>query len=175
MAQHPIEINHDKEPIRLFKSNFMEFFTHIHPAVVVLIWAPFGLYMLYRGVVLRPSGVSWAYIPLGFIAGVLVWSFTEYNLHRFVFHFPPRTPRQERITFLFHGVHAQKDLKEFFHVYDWSVYPDEVSDADARDPAVGRATSSINFRMTSGCKRGAPWCTARMASTNASGETSLSR
>ena len=112
MAQHRIEINHDPEPIRLFQSDFMEFFTHIHPAVVVLIWVPFGLYMLYRGIVLHPAGGSWAYVPLGFVIGVLVWSFAEYNLHRFVFHFPPRTPRQERITFLFHGVHhAQPQCK----------------------------------------------------------------
>ncbi len=27
---------------------------------------------------------------------------------------------------------AARDLKEFFHVYDWSVYPDEVSDAARR-------------------------------------------
>lgn len=27
---------------------------------------------------------------------------------------------------------AVRDLKEFFHVYDWSVYPDEVSDAAMR-------------------------------------------
>jgi sterol desaturase/sphingolipid hydroxylase (fatty acid hydroxylase superfamily) len=26
-------------------------------------------------------------------------------VHRFVFHFPPRTPWQERLSFLFHGVH----------------------------------------------------------------------
>ncbi|HVN55541.1 MAG TPA: sterol desaturase family protein [Anaerolineaceae bacterium] len=112
MAQHRIEINHDPEPIRLFQSNFMEFFTHIHPAVVVLIWAPFGLYMLYRGVALHPAGASWAYLPIGFIMGVLVWSFSEYNLHRFVFHFRPRSPRQERVIFLFHGVHhAQPQCK----------------------------------------------------------------
>jgi sterol desaturase/sphingolipid hydroxylase (fatty acid hydroxylase superfamily) len=36
----------------------------------------------------------------------------EYVVHRFVFHFPPRTPWQERISFLFHGVHhAQPQCK----------------------------------------------------------------
>jgi sterol desaturase/sphingolipid hydroxylase (fatty acid hydroxylase superfamily) len=105
MAHHPIEINHAKEPIRLFESNFLEFFTHIHPAVVILIWAPFGLYMLISAILRNPAGASWAYIPMGFIIGLVVWTFAEYNLHRFVFHFPPRSPRQEKIVFLFHGVH----------------------------------------------------------------------
>ena len=30
------EINHSPEPIRLFKSSALEFFTHIHPAVIVV-------------------------------------------------------------------------------------------------------------------------------------------
>ena len=30
--------NHSDVPIRLFKSDFLEFFTHIHPGVVLLIW-----------------------------------------------------------------------------------------------------------------------------------------
>ncbi len=41
------EIIHDKEPIRLFKSNFLEFFTHIHPAVVAIIWIPVLVYFMY--------------------------------------------------------------------------------------------------------------------------------
>jgi sterol desaturase/sphingolipid hydroxylase (fatty acid hydroxylase superfamily) len=36
---------------------------------------------------------------------LFLWTFTEYILHRFVFHFRPRTPRQERVLFLFHGIH----------------------------------------------------------------------
>jgi len=107
-----IPINHNAEPIRLFDSNFLEFFTHIHPAVIVIIWFPVAAYFLVREVLYRPANFSPLYIPLVFLLGLFLWTLVEYLLHRFVFHFRPRTPRQERIVFLFHGVHhAQPQCK----------------------------------------------------------------
>lgn len=107
-----IEVNHSDIPIRLFKSDFLEFFTHVHPVTIIVIWVPYLLYMLYWGISLRPAGSSLAYVPEGFLLGLIVWTFAEYNIHRFFFHFCPRTPWQERIVFLFHGVHhAQPRLK----------------------------------------------------------------
>ncbi len=108
-----MQINYDKEPVRLFKSNVLEFFTHIHPATVILIWTPVVVYALgvavenyTTAVVTKTRGISLAsYIALGFLLGLFLWTFTEYTLHRFVFHFRPRTPRQERLIFLLHGVH----------------------------------------------------------------------
>mgnify|MGYP000864712705 CR=1 FL=1 len=91
------------EPIRLFDSDVLEFFTHIHPAVVVALWLPVGAFFLVRAALdprLGPIGLA-----VGAIAGLGIWTLAEYTLHRFVFHFRPRTPRQERLAFLFHGVH----------------------------------------------------------------------
>src|SRR4030066_1175559 len=103
---------HSEEPIRLFKSDYLEFFTHIHPAVVVIIWLPVAIYFMTRAIIARAAGVSAIYLPAGFLLGVLLWTFTEYTLHRFVFHYEPRSPRQERIIFLFHGIHhAQPQCK----------------------------------------------------------------
>ncbi len=100
------EINHDPTPIRLFKSDFLEFFTHISPVAVTIIWLPFAGYMLISEIL---SGLArqtslW-YVLAAFLTGLFLWTFAEYNLHRFVFHYPPRTPAQERITYLFHGIH----------------------------------------------------------------------
>jgi sterol desaturase/sphingolipid hydroxylase (fatty acid hydroxylase superfamily) len=103
MAHLPI--THSEVPIRLFKSDFLEFFTHIHPAVVVIIWLPVAIYFMTRAVLTRAAGVSALYLPAGFLFGMFLWTFTEYTLHRFVFHYEPRTPLQERIIFLFHGIH----------------------------------------------------------------------
>jgi sterol desaturase/sphingolipid hydroxylase (fatty acid hydroxylase superfamily) len=98
-------INHSKEPIRVFKSDFLEFFTHISPVVVLIIWVPVALFFLLQGVIeARPDGVYW-HIPLGFLAGLFIWTFAEYTLHRFVFHFKPRAPWQEPLVYLFHGIH----------------------------------------------------------------------
>jgi sterol desaturase/sphingolipid hydroxylase (fatty acid hydroxylase superfamily) len=110
MAHLPI--THSEVPIRLFKSDYLEFFTHIHPAVVVIIWLPVAIYFMARAITSRLAGASAIYIAVGFLLGVLLWSFTEYTLHRFVFHYKPRSPRQERIVFLFHGIHhAQPQCK----------------------------------------------------------------
>jgi sterol desaturase/sphingolipid hydroxylase (fatty acid hydroxylase superfamily) len=92
---------HDKEPVRLFQSDLLEFFTHIHPVVVLIIWLPVVLLFLF---IAAGSG-STAAIPAGFLVGLIVWTLAEYTLHRFVFHFRPRAPWQERLAFLFHGVH----------------------------------------------------------------------
>jgi len=107
-----IEIVRSEEPIRLFKSDFLEFFTHIHPAVVLMIWTPVAGYFLVSAIAGRPSSVSPIYIPVAFLVGLFTWTLAEYVVHRFVFHFPPRTPWQERVSFLFHGVHhAQPQCK----------------------------------------------------------------
>jgi len=101
------KIDHSDVPIRLFKSDFLEFFTHIHPAVVVAIWLPVALYFLAQAIYNVAPGASTAYIPIGFFLGMFVWTFTEYTVHRFIFHFEPKNPPPwlERLIFLFHGIH----------------------------------------------------------------------
>lgn len=110
-ASH-LPINHSDVPIRLFKSDFLEFFTHISPVTVLVIWLPVSLYFLISAILNRPAGTSFAYLPAGFILGLFLWTFAEYTLHRFVFHYQPKGALQERIVFLFHGIHhAQPQCK----------------------------------------------------------------
>ena len=110
--EEPIVINQSDVPIRLFKSNFMEFFTHVSPITIIVIWTPFIVYMLYRGISDRPAQGNLLYVPAGFLVGLAIWTFVEYNIHRFLFHFTPHNAWQQRIVFLFHGVHhAQPRLK----------------------------------------------------------------
>src|SRR5512147_1914891 len=97
--------NHSDVPIRLFKSDFLEFFTHIHPAVVLIMWLPVAAYFLFRPIVDQTLGASQIVVAL--VLGAIVWSLTEYTMHRFVFHYEPKNPHPlvERAIFLFHGVH----------------------------------------------------------------------
>jgi sterol desaturase/sphingolipid hydroxylase (fatty acid hydroxylase superfamily) len=99
-------------PIRLFPSDFFEFFTHVHPAMVPVVWVPFAAVFFIRGIQLAASwGHPYAAVP-AFAAGIVLWTAAEYLLHRFIFHFNPRTERQKRIAFLIHGVHhAQPRVK----------------------------------------------------------------
>jgi sterol desaturase/sphingolipid hydroxylase (fatty acid hydroxylase superfamily) len=102
MAHAPI--NHSDVPVRLFKSDFLEFFTHISPVTITVIWAPIAIFFLGRAIVTLNGQPAWV-IPAAFLIGLVLWTFSEYTLHRFVFHFKPRNAWQERATFLFHGVH----------------------------------------------------------------------
>jgi sterol desaturase/sphingolipid hydroxylase (fatty acid hydroxylase superfamily) len=110
MSEHdPIhDIVNDPEPIRLFKSDFLEFFTHIHPAVIFVIYVPVVVYFLWQAI---SQKLSAGLIIMTFLIGLFVWTFAEYTLHRFVFHYPAKTPRMKRITFLFHGIHHAQPLE----------------------------------------------------------------
>jgi sterol desaturase/sphingolipid hydroxylase (fatty acid hydroxylase superfamily) len=98
-----VKVNTSDEPIRLFKSNFLEFFTHISPIVVLVIWLPVVGYFIYRSIVI--DSVSALTLIFGLLIGLFLWTFAEYILHRFLFHFPAKTEQQERLSFLMHGVH----------------------------------------------------------------------
>lgn len=110
MAHLPTD--HSDVPIRLFKSDFLEFFSHISPVAVLVIWLPVALFFLIRAIVQAPAGGFAAYIPLGFLLGLFLWTISEYLLHRFLFHMPVKGEKAQRIVFLFHGVHhAQPQMK----------------------------------------------------------------
>jgi sterol desaturase/sphingolipid hydroxylase (fatty acid hydroxylase superfamily) len=101
------KINLDEQPIRLFKSDVLEFFTHIHPAVIVVIWTPVVVWNLSQPFLDPGIALSAGLVAIAFLIGIVVWSFTEYTMHRFVFHFEPKNPGPtiDRATYLFHGVH----------------------------------------------------------------------
>lgn len=89
--------------IRIFKNPILEATTHVHPIVPLVFWSPVIVYWLYR------SHSVWHLSALEFIVlffvGMLVWTFSEYILHRFVFHLPVIGPISDRFVFLFHGLH----------------------------------------------------------------------
>jgi sterol desaturase/sphingolipid hydroxylase (fatty acid hydroxylase superfamily) len=105
MDHLPIDKNKDPVSIRLFKSDFLEFFTHISPVTILALWVPVTFLLLGRAWLGAVPGVFPWHIPLGFLFGLFLWTLGEYTLHRFLFHYPAKTPRAERIFFLFHGVH----------------------------------------------------------------------
>lgn len=102
----------ESEPIRLFKSDFMEFFSHIHPAVILVIWIPIIGLFGFLSFFLSPAGVNYLlYIPL-FLGGIFLWTFMEYILHRFVFHYHAKSERAKKFFFLFHGVHHAEPMEK---------------------------------------------------------------
>jgi len=101
-----LPINHSPEPIRLFRSDFLEFFTHIHPAVVLLLFVPVVVVFLVRAI--RDFGGSLLPVAIGYVGGLLLWSLAEYLLHRYVFHYEPKAEWLQRVWYLIHGVHHEQ-------------------------------------------------------------------
>lgn len=89
--------------IRLFENPFLEKFSHVHPALPIALWGPVVVFCfaigIYAGILSVRSSV------ITFALGFCFWTFAEYFLHRYVFHFKPKGPIQERIAFLIHGIH----------------------------------------------------------------------
>ncbi len=96
-------VSNKNESARIFKSDFLETFTKVHWSVPLWIFVPVILYFFYRSYFVLGLGVP--NIIMFAIAGLLFWTLTEYILHRFVFHFKPRSKIGKRIIFMFHGVH----------------------------------------------------------------------
>lgn len=103
MASH-YPIDHSETPIRLFKSDFMEFFTHISPIAVIVIWVPVAVGFMLLEIIAR-RGLGWVYMPVAFLVGLFLWTFAEYMLHRFLFHYQAKSEQARKIFYLFHGIH----------------------------------------------------------------------
>ena len=86
---------------RMFESDFIEWFSHIHPATPVVFWLPVIGVVLYNAFVACSVGA----VLLQLISGIVLWTLTEYSLHRWVFHYEPRSSWGKRLHFLMHGVH----------------------------------------------------------------------
>src|SRR5690349_5246712 len=50
------------------------------------------------------SHVAWYGFICALIIGALIWSFVEYGIHRFLFHWESSHPGIKLLTFMFHGV-----------------------------------------------------------------------
>ena len=97
-------------PIRLFKSDFLEFFSHITPTAVAVVWTPVVVYFLFRAWQQVVEGVALWQVILAVGLGWFIWTFVEYTMHRFVFHYHPRTERLKRMFFMVHGVHHAQPM-----------------------------------------------------------------
>jgi sterol desaturase/sphingolipid hydroxylase (fatty acid hydroxylase superfamily) len=96
-------VSNKDESARLFKSDFLEIFTHVHWIVPVFLFVPVTGYFLWR--TSQDPAVGAEEAVTRFLAGILVWTLTEYLLHRFVFHYEPTSRVGQQIHFLTHGVH----------------------------------------------------------------------
>ncbi|WP_237488186.1 sterol desaturase family protein [Hufsiella ginkgonis] len=81
----------------------MESLSKVPFYVPLIVYIPVIIWFIWKSLFsLNLSALTFsAYVTAGFA----VWSFIEYFLHRFVFHFHPTSDWAKRIHFIFHGVH----------------------------------------------------------------------
>jgi len=109
--------------VRMFRSDFMERFSHVHPAVPHVIYVPLVGWLLWTA----PTTVGRTALLCA--AGVVLWTLAEYLLHKHAFHAPDRIMQEthdvvaglrreeavlpalpgwrHRLYFVAHGVHHE--------------------------------------------------------------------
>lgn len=94
-------ISNSSESTRMFKNDLLENLSKVHFTVPLFIYIPVISYLSFLSI----TGNSVLHY-LGFLVlGFAVWTAAEYVLHRFVFHFVPKSSWGLRLHFIFHGVH----------------------------------------------------------------------
>ncbi|HET9955013.1 MAG TPA: sterol desaturase family protein [Polyangiaceae bacterium] len=93
---------------RMFESDFLERFSHVHPATPAVLYLPLAAFSLYWAHF--QNGIGFWRLALELFVGYLVWTLFEYWLHRLLFHMRVVGPKTARAYFFIHGVH---------HDYPW--------------------------------------------------------
>ena len=93
------------DPTRLYQNDIFERLSRSHPFEPLFFYIPV---ILGLGVYLFGwSPLRW-YAVLGWMAlGWLFWSFSEYILHRYLFHYEAKSRIGKQIMKLIHGIHHQ--------------------------------------------------------------------
>lgn len=86
----------------LFENRFLDFFSRVHPSIPAIIFLPVVGVCVWAGI----DGGYGALAAVGLVAlGLLIWTLTEYWLHRLVFHWEPKFKGGDKLHFVIHGVH----------------------------------------------------------------------
>lgn len=101
MAKHFVS-NKAATP-RLFSIGWVEKLSHVHPTVPVILYVPVISYFLFAA--FKAGAINPVAITVLFFAGVLFWTLMEYFIHRYIFHYEPKSDFGKRLHFLAHGIH----------------------------------------------------------------------
>ena len=86
---------------RMFESDWLDRLSRVHPVVPPIIFAP-AIAVLFA---LGQAGTPAVEATLWIIGGYVLWTLTEYWMHRLVFHFEPEEGVGARLHWIIHGVH----------------------------------------------------------------------
>lgn len=104
----------NKGQARLFESKYLEMLTKTHPLIIWGLYLPIISYMLYHSYQVLDFSIG--IIALVFFGAIFFWSFFEYVMHRFMFHFASDNPKVRRVVYVMHGNHHEypRDKQRLF-------------------------------------------------------------
>jgi dihydroceramide fatty acyl 2-hydroxylase len=86
----------------MFESRFLDFFSRVHPSIPAIVFLPVVIGGIWLGI---DRGLASGTVALLVLAGLGIWTLTEYWLHRLLFHWQPDFRGGDRLHFVIHGVH----------------------------------------------------------------------
>lgn len=100
----------DESEKKIFRNDFLELLT----------WTSFPLHLFWYTSMFVSffligyflSNVSFWMAMAFFAAGYLAWTFIEYLMHRFIFHFINESKMVQRFHYIFHGIHHKYPNEE---------------------------------------------------------------
>ncbi len=87
---------------RVFRNPVMDALSRAHPAIPAVMWLPVAVFSLGLAVYF---GLAWYHFLWTLPAGVLLWSLSEYWLHRSFFHWRPNNRLLARMQYWVHEHH----------------------------------------------------------------------
>ena len=90
---------------QIFKNPFLESLTKTNPLQNVIVYGSVIIGLIALAIV-KIGLDSWVVAGL-FTLGLFFWTFAEYMLHRYVFHWVTEAKWSQRFHFIMHGSHHQ--------------------------------------------------------------------
>ena len=105
---------HNKGQAQIFRNQYLEYLTKTHPLVIWGLYLPIIILFLFYSA--YKFEFSFLQIMLLFLGGIFFWTFFEYIMHRFVFHWTSDNSRIQRISYVMHGNHHEfpRDKQRLF-------------------------------------------------------------
>lgn len=96
-------ISNSSDSVRMFKSDLLESLSKVPYFVPLVVYMPLIVFLIWKAFATVQMNTITFFGWL--LAGLFIWTLTEYMMHRFVFHFEPSSEWGKKIHFIFHGVH----------------------------------------------------------------------
>jgi 4-hydroxysphinganine ceramide fatty acyl 2-hydroxylase len=88
---------------QMFQNPTLEKISRTHISIPLILFFSISAVSLYYAI--TSTSISFAIGVLVLLAGVLVFTFVEYMMHRHFFHMEPDTPIKDKLQYAVHGVH----------------------------------------------------------------------